>query len=205
MLKDENANLKIQIKRGIETISNHMHNLPCEKEKELNEQLSKAHAELKNEKEMRQQLEKNISDIVLNFKRLYDEADTARLIVTHKLKELLEKEKRIAELQANNDPEKDKSVSEKRSPQMEALEERERKMKKTHPNPNLEYLELQPTTKRAEYTPINRTPASAEFTKGRQKAREAERDRVSVSPFSMEEQIRKMRSNQAVLAKGYYK
>ena len=31
--KEENANLKIIINRGVETIKNHMHNLPCEKEK----------------------------------------------------------------------------------------------------------------------------------------------------------------------------
>jgi hypothetical protein len=55
-LKEENTNLKIKINRGIETISNHMHNLPCEKEKELNEELNKAHSELKKEKEMRLQL-----------------------------------------------------------------------------------------------------------------------------------------------------
>lgn len=40
---------------------------------------------------MRAQLESNISDIVLNFKRLYEEADTARLIVTRKLADILEK------------------------------------------------------------------------------------------------------------------
>jgi hypothetical protein len=34
-LKEENANLKIKINRGVETIQKHMHNLPCEKEKEL--------------------------------------------------------------------------------------------------------------------------------------------------------------------------
>ena len=38
------------------------------------------------EKNMREQLETNLSEIVMNFKRLYDEADTARLIVTKKLK-----------------------------------------------------------------------------------------------------------------------
>ncbi len=90
-LKEENTNLKIKINRGIETISNHMHNLPCEKEKELKEQLNITNHELKKEKEMRVLLESNISDIVFNFKRLYDEADTARLIVTDKLKELQEK------------------------------------------------------------------------------------------------------------------
>ena len=40
---------------------------------------------------MREKLESNISEIVLNFKRLYEEADTARLIVTKKLKELEER------------------------------------------------------------------------------------------------------------------
>lgn len=90
-LKEENTNLKIKINRGIETISNHMHNLPCEKEKELKEELNKTNHELKKEKEMRVLLENNISDIVFNFKRLYDEADTARLIVTDKLKELQER------------------------------------------------------------------------------------------------------------------
>lgn len=40
---------------------------------------------------MREKLENNINEIVLNFKRLYDEADAARLIVTRKLKEIQEK------------------------------------------------------------------------------------------------------------------
>lgn len=35
---------------------------------------------------MRQSLEKNIESIINNFKRLYDEADLARQIVTKKLK-----------------------------------------------------------------------------------------------------------------------
>jgi hypothetical protein len=30
-LSEENQNLKIKINKGIETIQNHMHNLPCEK------------------------------------------------------------------------------------------------------------------------------------------------------------------------------
>lgn len=47
-LKEENLNLKIKINRGIEIISNHMHNLPCEKEKELKEELNKCEAELRN-------------------------------------------------------------------------------------------------------------------------------------------------------------
>jgi hypothetical protein len=36
-LKEENINLKIKINKGIQTISDHMHNLPCEKEKILKE------------------------------------------------------------------------------------------------------------------------------------------------------------------------
>lgn len=90
-LKEENQNLKIKINRGIETIENHMHNLPCEKEKELKQELNKCQVELKKEKEMREKLELNISEIVLNFKRLYEEADTARLIVTRKLTEVQER------------------------------------------------------------------------------------------------------------------
>jgi hypothetical protein len=37
---------------------------------------------------MREKLESNVSEIVFNFKRLYEEADTARLIVTRKLSEI---------------------------------------------------------------------------------------------------------------------
>ena len=72
-----------------------MHNLPCEKEKELLQELKIVRHNYSKEKEMREQLELNISDIVMNFKRLYDEADTARLIVTKKLKEISEKEKHL--------------------------------------------------------------------------------------------------------------
>lgn len=45
---------------------------------------------------MRTKLEQNISEIVLNFKRLYEEADIARLIVAEKLKEIQDKEKMMA-------------------------------------------------------------------------------------------------------------
>jgi hypothetical protein len=37
---------------------------------------------------MREKLEKNVNDIVLNFKRLYEEADMARQVVIKKLKEI---------------------------------------------------------------------------------------------------------------------
>ena len=35
---------------------------------------------------MRQNLENNIENIIMNFKRLYEEADAARIIVTNKLR-----------------------------------------------------------------------------------------------------------------------
>jgi len=60
-LKEENTNLKIKINRGIETIQNHMHNLPCEQEKELKIELNKCMNDYKKEKEMREKLESNIS------------------------------------------------------------------------------------------------------------------------------------------------
>lgn len=41
---------------------------------------------------MRQNLESNISSIVLNFKRFYVEADDARKIVTDQLKGISQKE-----------------------------------------------------------------------------------------------------------------
>lgn len=37
---------------------------------------------------MRESLEKSIEGIIMNFKRLYDEADAARMIVTNKLREV---------------------------------------------------------------------------------------------------------------------
>lgn len=46
---------------------------------------------------MRTNLESNIQDIIMNFKRLYEEADTARQIVTKKLKEVEDRERRINE------------------------------------------------------------------------------------------------------------
>lgn len=49
-----------------------MHNLPCEQEKALLEELNKSQIELKKEKEMRMKLENSISTMVLNFKRLYE-------------------------------------------------------------------------------------------------------------------------------------
>ena len=96
-LKEENTNLKFKIDIGIQKISDHMHNLPCEKEKELKEQLAKFDKDMRREKEMRMGLEASISQIVLNFKSLYDEVDTARLIIVDKLKELQEKERLISE------------------------------------------------------------------------------------------------------------
>ena len=50
---------------------------------------------MKTEKEMRQNLEKNIENLIMNFKRLYDEADAARLIITKKLESIQEREKKL--------------------------------------------------------------------------------------------------------------
>ena len=60
-LREENINLKIKISKGIETIQNHMHHLPCEQEKELKIELNKSMNDYKKEKEMREKLEANIS------------------------------------------------------------------------------------------------------------------------------------------------
>jgi hypothetical protein len=128
---------------------------------------------------MRIKLESNISDIVLNFKRLYEEADTARLIITKKLKELQEKEKKISEYQPAN-VEKDNPVSEKRSPQIEALEEK--KLKKYHQNSTQE-MNGETRNKSGLYSPFSHTPISLEQNKSKQRARETEK--VTVSAFSM--------------------
>ena len=104
-LKEENHNLKVKIDFGIQKISDHMHNLPCEKEKELKIELSNSETKLRKEQEMRKNLENNIAHIVLNFNSLYQEVETARLIIVHKLKELQDKEKALAEV-AKHQPEK---------------------------------------------------------------------------------------------------
>jgi|JI6StandDraft_1071083.scaffolds.fasta_scaffold13447_4 hypothetical protein len=63
-----------------------MHNLPCDKEKALEIEIRKCQEELKSEREMRTNLEKNISNTIQNFARLYEEADIARKIVVSQLK-----------------------------------------------------------------------------------------------------------------------
>lgn len=85
-LKSENRELKIKIARGIDKIESHIHNLPCEREKELIQEVNKYKQELDREKKMRLNLEGNIRTIVLNFKRFYEEADEARRIITTQLK-----------------------------------------------------------------------------------------------------------------------
>ena len=49
-MKSENKELKIKIERGIEKIESHIHNLPCEKEKELIEEVNKYKELLNREK-----------------------------------------------------------------------------------------------------------------------------------------------------------
>lgn len=80
---------------------------------------------------MREKLENNINDIVQNFKRLYEEADTARLIVTRKLKEIQEKEK-LMQYDPLNESEKDSSEK-KASPKLEVLDKKAR----THTNEDI--------------------------------------------------------------------
>ena len=70
-LKTENTELKIKIERGIEKIESHIHNLPCEREKELIEDVNKFKELLRVEKHMRETLEEKIQSINLNFKRVY--------------------------------------------------------------------------------------------------------------------------------------
>jgi predicted nucleic acid-binding Zn-ribbon protein len=62
----------------------------------MKEELSHCRTELKKEKEMRENLERTIANIVKNFKRFYEEADTARMIITEKLREIQDKEKHLA-------------------------------------------------------------------------------------------------------------
>lgn len=62
--------------------------------------------DLKKVTEIKEQLENNVADIIQSFKRLYEEADAARLIVVKKLAEIQEKEKFT---------ESDKASSEKKS------------------------------------------------------------------------------------------
>ena len=72
-------------------MDNHMHGLPCDKERQLKEELNKCKVDLKKITEIKEKLESNVTEIVQYFKRLYDEADIARLVVVKKLKEIQEK------------------------------------------------------------------------------------------------------------------
>lgn len=87
-LKEENRALVIKIKQGIEAVENHMHNLPCEKEKELKQALHRCQINLDKEMEMRKSLEKNVAETMMNFNRLFEEAEIARQIVIKKLKDI---------------------------------------------------------------------------------------------------------------------
>lgn len=58
----------------------------------MKEELLKSKLELRKVTEIKEQLENNVADIIQSFKRLYEEADTARLIVVKKLAEIQQKE-----------------------------------------------------------------------------------------------------------------
>jgi len=93
-LKKENKEIKVKVAQGIQQIEADMHNLPCDKEKELEIEIRKSREELKSEREMHSKLEKNIFSTSHNFAGLYKEADIARKIVVEQLKKI-EKIKQI--------------------------------------------------------------------------------------------------------------
>lgn len=130
-LKGQNDDLAIKNYRAIDDQENHSNNLPCYKERELKDELAKTLHELKKEKSMREKLENNINDIVQNFKRLYEEADTARLVVAKKLKEIQEKEKHLAFEQSLHEEEDNRS--EVKAPQKLDIAEG-RKVRGSQPN-----------------------------------------------------------------------
>jgi len=70
-LKTENSELKMRIERGIDAIEKHMKELPKENYQEMKEELVHCKIDLKKEKEMRENLERTIANIVKNFKRFY--------------------------------------------------------------------------------------------------------------------------------------
>ena len=101
-LRDENEKMRIKVSKDIDKIGKHIHNLPCERERELEHTLRQTEKQLQRETKMRQGLEDNIQGIMLNFKRLHDEAEAARQIVVRKLKELQEREQKLIPLEAAN-------------------------------------------------------------------------------------------------------
>ena len=63
------------------------------KEQQLREELKTTQLELKNVTKIKEQFENNVNEITESFKRLYEEADMARMIVVKKLKEIQERER----------------------------------------------------------------------------------------------------------------
>ena len=176
-LTEQNENLRIKNYREGEDQDNHANGLPCYRERELKDELAKCQLDLQKEKGMREKLENNINDIVQNFKRLYEEADTARLIVTRKLKDIQEKEK-LMQYDPSSDSEKDSSEK-KASPKLEVLDKKAR------------------------------TQASDDAAKTGRKmaalanpeARARDKERTFQKPLTLEDQILKMKGNQATIAK----
>lgn len=128
---------------------------------------------------MREKLEKNISEIVLNFKRLYTEADTARQIITNKLQEVQEREKKIMD-ERLAEPVKDITTSEKKSPQQEIMEER--RIKKSGSNLEQVPTPEQNSTKKPNQSGHSQSSIIAETIKKKAK----EQEQTSTSAFSLE-------------------
>ncbi len=60
----------------------------------------------------------------MNFKRLYDEADTARLIVTKKLRDIEEREKKLNEAKLDFNTQIPDDQSNKRSPKLDYYDDK---------------------------------------------------------------------------------
>lgn len=172
-LREENENLRIKNYREGDDQDNHANGLPCYRERELKDELARCQLDLQKEKGMREKLEDNINDIVQNFKRLYEEADTARLIVTRKLKEIQDKEK-LLQYDPHHDSENDSEK--KSSPKLEVQD------KKARP-------------------PNSEDPKTNRKAPGQPNSEVRPRERTLQKPLTLEDQILKMKGNQATIAK----
>ncbi len=70
-MREENENIRIQMHQNQEAAVLHAQGQPCQREKELKEELTRCKIDLKKVTEVKEQLENNVADIVQSFKRLY--------------------------------------------------------------------------------------------------------------------------------------
>ena len=140
---------------------------------------------------MREQLEVNLSSIVMNFKRLFDEADTARLIVTRKLKEIAlhEKNNPFNAIPSHQVP----HSSEKNTPKnsFSNTDDKAKMSSKAGEIRNFGGNQSKTPQKMAVF------PDSANMTRGKP----VQPERVLTGMFSLEDKIKKMRGNQNMLSK----